>query len=169
MPGSRGSRGKNRPARRIAARPRGNRDFFAGACTLHRQQHRAAPFAADADPLDEAQYDQHDRAPDADLLISGDASDKEGRQAGQQQGRDQRGFAADSIAVMAKIAAPIGRATKPTAKTANACKVPVKGSDDGKYNLAKTSAAIWPYSRKSYYSIVVPTVLAITARLSWAR
>src|SRR5215467_4632421 len=36
-----------------------------------------------------------------------------------------------------KIAAPIGRATKPTAKTANACRTPVRGSDDGKYSLAK--------------------------------
>ena len=76
--------------------------IFAGAGPFHRQQHRAAPFAADADPLDEAQYDQHDRAPDADLLIGRDASDQEGRQAGQQQGRDQRGLPTDAIAVMAE-------------------------------------------------------------------
>jgi hypothetical protein len=51
----------------------------------------------------------------------------------------------------------------------NACRVPVSGSDDGKYSLPKTSAAIWPYSRKSYHSIVVPTVLAMTARRNWVR
>ena len=38
------------------------------------------------------------------------------------------------------------------------------GDDFGKNSLPKTSAAIVPYSRKSYRSIVVPTVLAITAR-----
>ena len=39
---------------------------------LHREQHRAAPFAADADALDEAQHRQDDRAPDADRCIAGD-------------------------------------------------------------------------------------------------
>ena len=43
------------------------------------------------------------------------------------------------------------------------------GDDLGKNSLPKTSAAIVPYSRKSYHSIVVPTVLAMTARRSWAR
>jgi hypothetical protein len=36
---------------------------------------------------------------------------------------------------MPKNAAPIGRAAKPTAKTANACSVPVKGSEDEKYSF----------------------------------
>jgi len=76
--------------------------IFARAGPFHRQQHRAAPFAADPDPLNEAQGDQQNRAPDADMLIGGDASDQKGRQAGQQQCRNQRGFAADAIAVMPK-------------------------------------------------------------------
>src|ERR1700680_4402965 len=52
---------------------------------------------------------------------------------------------------------------------AHACRVAVRGADNGKDSLPKTSAAIWPYSRKSYHSIVVPTVLAMTARRSWVR
>ena len=62
------------------------------------------------------------------------------------------------------IAAPIGRPTKPTKKTLNASSTPTIGSDWGKKSLPKTSPVTWPYSRKSYHSIVVPTVLAITAR-----
>ncbi len=40
-----------------------------GASPFHRHQHRAAPLAADADPLDEAQDGEDDRTPDADLRI----------------------------------------------------------------------------------------------------
>src|SRR5271157_5635695 len=47
-----------------------------------------------------------------------------------------------------------------------ACKVPARGSDAGKYNFAKTSGATITYSRKSYASMIVPTVLAIIARRS---
>src|SRR5207237_8925081 len=39
---------------------------------LHRHQHRAAPFTADADALDEAQNDQKERAPDPDRLLGRD-------------------------------------------------------------------------------------------------
>ena len=67
-----------------------------------------------------------------------------------------------------KIAAPIGRPTKPMKKTPNACSTPTSGSDFGKNSLPNTSAVTVPYSRKSYHSIVVPTVLAITARRSCA-
>jgi hypothetical protein len=76
--------------------------IFARARPLHRQQHRAAPFAANTDPLNKAKDDHQDCAPDADLLIGGDASNKKRRQTGQQQGRDQRSLAADAIAVMPK-------------------------------------------------------------------
>src|SRR5215471_9013544 len=142
---------------------------FSGARPFHRQQDRAAPFATDANPLNEAQDDHQDRTPDADLLIGRNASHQKGRQAGQQQGDDQRRLAADPIAVMSEDRRPDWSCAKPTAKTANASKVPVSGSDFGKYNFPKTSAAIWPYTRKSYHSIVVPTVLAMTARRSRPR
>ncbi len=60
--------------------------------------------------------------------------------------------------------APIGRPTKPMKNTLKASSTPTIGSDLGKNSLPKTSAVTVPYSRKSYHSIVVPTVLAITAR-----
>src|SRR5690349_15492652 len=49
----------------------------------------------------------------------------------------------------------------------NACRVPTSGSDAGKYSFAKTSPVTVLYRKKSYHSIVVPIVLAITARRNW--
>ena len=39
----------------------------------------------------------------------------------------------------------------------------------GKKTLGNTSAAAVPYRKKSYHSMVVPTVLATTARSRWVR
>src|SRR5215472_8373101 len=50
-----------------------------------------------------------------------------------------------------------------------ACNVPTSGSDSGKYSLAKTSPVTVLYRKKSYHSIVVPIVLAITARRNCTR
>ena len=47
-------------------------------CPLHREKHRAAPFAADADTLNEAQERQDDRAPNTDVVIAGDERDQKG-------------------------------------------------------------------------------------------
>ena len=65
--------------------------------------------------------------------------------------------------------APTGRATKPTKKIAYACIVPINGSDCGKWSFAKTSPVTVLQRRKSYHSIVVPIVLAITARRNCLR
>jgi hypothetical protein len=66
-------------------RPRGD-EAAMGICfrPLHRDQGRAAPLAADADPLNEADAGQNDRAPDADRGIAGDETDGEGCQTGDQ-------------------------------------------------------------------------------------
>src|ERR1700730_6260810 len=50
-----------------------------------------------------------------------------------------------------------------------ACRVPTSGSDSGKYSFAKTSPVTVLYRKKSYHSIVVPIVLAITARRNCTR
>src|ERR1700689_824938 len=67
------------------------------------------------------------------------------------------------------MAAPTGRAANPTAWNPNACSVPNTGSDFGKNSCANTSPVTVLYRKKSYHSMVVPTVLAITARLSCLR
>src|SRR5438067_253419 len=51
-------------------RPSGEKAaIFVGSRPFHRQQYRAAPFAAHADPLDQAYDDQEDSPPNADALI----------------------------------------------------------------------------------------------------
>src|SRR5262249_31875051 len=82
-----------RPRRDEAARMVGARPF-------HRQQHRAAPLAADADTLDEAQDRENHRAPDADGLIGGHERNQERRDPHQHERRDQRRYAADAVAVV---------------------------------------------------------------------
>ena len=75
---------------------------FVGARPFHRQEDRAAPFAADADSLDEADDRQDDGAPDADGLVGRDKSYGEGGEAGDQQGCDQGRLASDAVAVVAE-------------------------------------------------------------------
>jgi hypothetical protein len=82
--------GGDEPARMIVARP------------LHRHQHRAAPLTADADPLNEAQDGEEDRAPDADALIGRHQRHRESGETHEQQRGDQRRFAADAVAVVAE-------------------------------------------------------------------
>src|SRR5205085_10993837 len=59
-----------------------------------------------------------------------------------------------------KKAPPIGRAAKPTKLVVKAAIVPAKGLSVGKKSLAKTVAEKKPYKKKSYHSMVVPSVLA---------
>src|SRR5690242_16086634 len=59
-----------------------------------------------------------------------------------------------------KKAPPRGRATKPTKLVVKAAIVPARGLSVGKKSLAKTVAEKKPYKKKSYHSIVVPSVLA---------
>ena len=66
---------------------------------FHRQQHRAAPFAADADALDEAKDGQENGAPDADTGIGRNEAHRKGCKAGHQQRRDQCPLAPDAVAV----------------------------------------------------------------------
>src|SRR5438067_13446126 len=62
------------------------------------------------------------------------------------------------------MAAPTGRARKPTKYVPNASRTPVTGSVSGKNNFPKTSPAAVLDSRKSYHSMVVRTVLDTNAR-----
>src|SRR5947209_5969624 len=60
---------------------------------------------------------------------------------------------------------PSGRARKPIVKVLKERIWPVNGSACGKNSAGKTSAAAVPYRKKSYHSMVVPTVLATTASI----
>ena len=76
--------------------------MLVGARPFHREQHRAAPFAADADTLDQADDGQDHSAPDADLLVARDEANGKRRKAGHQQCRDQRRLATYPVAEMAE-------------------------------------------------------------------
>ena len=99
--------GQEQPGRHAELRPGGDEAaMLVAARPLHRQQHRAAPFAADADALQEAQHGQQDRAPDADAGVAGHQCHQEGGNAHQHQRRDQRRLAADAVAEMAEDRRP---------------------------------------------------------------
>ncbi len=90
-------------ARHAELRPRRHQAALSVmARPFHREQHRSAPFAADADALNHPQHGQDDRAPDADRVVGRHEGDEEGRDAHAQQRGDQRRLAADAIAVMAE-------------------------------------------------------------------
>ena len=69
---------------------------------LGRHQHRPAPFAADREALDEAQHDQRDRRPDADLRVGRQQADQHRRDAHQDQAQHQQPLAPDPVAIMAE-------------------------------------------------------------------
>src|SRR5215470_5921310 len=69
---------------------------------LHRDQRRPTPLTADAYALDEAHDREDHRAPDADRGVTRDEADREGRQAGQEQSRDQGHLAPDAVAIMSE-------------------------------------------------------------------
>ena len=67
---------------------------------LARDQHRAAPLAADRDALQHAQHDEAGRRPDADLRIAGQQTDARRGQPHHHQRDHERGLAADAVAEM---------------------------------------------------------------------
>ena len=108
--------GQEQTGRHAKLRPgRDEAPVLVAARPLHRHQHGAAPLAAHADPLDEAQRRQDHRAPDADAVIGRHQPDQERGNAHQHQRGDQRRFAAEPVAPMAEDRGPTGRAMKPTA------------------------------------------------------
>ena len=73
-----------------------------GARPFHRQQHRSAPLAANADTLKHPKHRKDDRAPNADRCVGGHECDEEGRDTHTQQGSDECRLAADAITVVTK-------------------------------------------------------------------
>ncbi|MCY1229240.1 hypothetical protein D9M72_415980 [compost metagenome] len=71
---------------------------FARRRVLIGHQHRAAPFAAQADALQHAQQQQQDRRQDADAVVGRHQSDQEGGHAHDHQRDHQHALAADLVA-----------------------------------------------------------------------
>src|SRR5258706_12402 len=64
----------------------------------HAEKGPPTPPTADAYALNEAHDREGHRAPDADRGVTRDEADREGRQAGQEQSRDQGHLAPDAVA-----------------------------------------------------------------------
>ena len=125
-----------RPARPEAA-PR-------GVAMLGRHQHRAAPFAADGEALDQAQDDQRDRRPDADLRIGRQKADQHGGDAHQDQAQHQQSLAADAVAEMAEDDAADRPRDEAERIGREGQQRPGQRVESGKNSLLKTSAAAEP-------------------------
>ena len=67
---------------------------------LDRHQHRAAPFAADADPLEDTEHQKQDRRPDSDGGVGWKNADQEGSQTHDEQREDKDGLAADAVPIV---------------------------------------------------------------------
>ena len=68
---------------------------------LHGHQGGAAPFTAGGEALDDAQQDQQDRGPDADLGVGRQHADQGRGGAHHDEGEDQHGLAAEAVAEVA--------------------------------------------------------------------
>ena len=75
---------------------------LAGRRVFGREQRRAAPFAAEADALAEAQDAQQDRREAADRVVARHEADQRGRQAHHEQRCDERRLTADPVAEVAE-------------------------------------------------------------------
>ena len=93
----RGQQEAHRHARLHPARQKAALPCFA---MLHRHQHRASPFTANTQPLDETQHDEQDRREDTCLLIRRQQPDGEGRQPHHHERGHEHRFPPDLVPVM---------------------------------------------------------------------
>ena len=68
---------------------------------LHRHEHGAAPFAADAEALRDAEQDQRHGGPRADLLVGRQQADQERGDAHHDECQHEHRLASDPVAVVA--------------------------------------------------------------------
>src|SRR5512140_658514 len=73
---------------------------------LHREEHRSAPFASDAEPLEESERDEERGRPDPDPRVAGEDSDQRRRDAHDDERPDEHRLPADPVAVVAEDDAP---------------------------------------------------------------
>ena len=86
--------------RNAELRPAGDQAALAPMAPFHREKDGSSPLAANADPLDKAEDDQEDGAPDADGGVGRHETNQEGCDSHQQQRRNQGRLPPDAIAVV---------------------------------------------------------------------
>src|SRR5262249_38109257 len=100
--------------------------IFIGSRPFHRQQYRTAPFAADPDPLDQADDHQEEGPPDADRFVGRHETDGCSGNTGHQQGSYQGRLASDAVAPMAEYR----RSDRPTEKSDEKDREGLQNADD---------------------------------------
>ncbi|GAA0408927.1 hypothetical protein GCM10010357_32430 [Streptomyces luteireticuli] len=104
---------------------------------LRGQQDRAAPLAAEPEPLEEAQRQQEHRGADADRGVGGDQADADGGDPGQQQGRDEDGPPAPAVAEVAEERRAQRPGDEPRAEGAEGREGAQHGRDGGEEERAE--------------------------------
>ena len=94
--------GEHQSERRAHLRKAGDEAAALRRGPLSRHQHRAAPLAADGEPLQRAAERQQHGAPDADRVVGRHQPDGHGRDAHHHHRRDEQRLASDAIAEVAE-------------------------------------------------------------------
>ena len=120
--------------------PAGDQAAPAAVTPLHREQDRAAPFAADADPLGKAEDDQEDGAPNANRRVGRHEPDQEGRHPHQEERRDQGRLTSDPVAVVPEDGRPDRASNEPHRIDQEGLQGPDEWIRFGKEELGKKQA-----------------------------
>src|ERR1700730_12414241 len=101
-------------------------------CVFNRHQHRATPFAAETETLDQAAGDQQDRRPYAERVIGRQQPDRRGRNAHDEQRQIEHRLAADLVAEMTEHDAAERPRNEPQCIGAERQQRPHRGIECGK-------------------------------------
>ncbi len=108
------------------------------------EQHRPAPLAAQAEPLEEAQQEQQRGAATPSVAYVGTQPTATVAQPVRSSEAKRTGRRPYRSPTWPKRTEPSGRATNPAAKVPNAARVPASGEKDGKKSGPRTRAAAVP-------------------------
>ena len=99
--GQEGEVGQQQPDREAGLGDAGVETSFAPRRVLEAHEDGPAPLGAEGQALDDADEDEQDPGPHADLVVGGQGADEDGRDAHQQQRADEHRLAADLVAEVA--------------------------------------------------------------------
>jgi hypothetical protein len=108
---------------------------------LGRHERGAGPFAAEREALEQTQHEQEERSRPADLVVRGEASDEEGRDAHGEQRRDECRLAPEPVSEVAEDDGADRAGDHRAPNTANDDSSAVVSSPVGKKRSGKTSTA----------------------------
>jgi len=111
---------------------------------LDHQQRGATPLAPDSDALQGAKDDEQYGGEEPHELESRQDAHQKGGKTHEQEGKNEYGLPAESVAVVSEDGAPQGRKKKPTPKVAKAARVAKSLFSSGKNSWVNTVLAANP-------------------------